>query len=56
MGEKVRYTNDYGDKENGTVVGFVSIMNNNIVAIIRTNTGRYIQRSIENIENIEYNY
>ena len=56
MGEKVRYSDDYGNDEYGTVVGFASIMNNSIVAIIRTKTGHYIQRSIENIKNIEYNY
>lgn len=53
MGDTVKYSNDYGDKELGTIVGFVSTMTNIIVAIIRTRSGHYIQRSIENIE---YNF
>ena len=53
MGDKVKYSDDYGYDEYGTVVGFVSTINNIIVAIIRTKAGHYIQRPIENIE---YNY
>ena len=53
MGDKVRYPDEYGNEAYGTIVGFVSPMNNIIVAIIRTQVGHYIQRPIEKIE---YNY
>lgn len=52
MGDKVKYFDEYRNEAEGTIVGFVSPMNNVIVAIIRTKVDRYIQRPIENIEYI----
>jgi hypothetical protein len=43
MGDKVRYSDEYGNEAYGTIVGFVSTINNIIVAIIRTKAGQQQQ-------------